>query len=305
MNAVRAYVSGIAQVARAPFTVLAVVALTMITVLPFAVVMGGRLQTALNDQPPVMLGSEEIDADWWLEFRRHARGLDATFTPAIIGFAAPLSNLSALLDGEPRGWIMIAPIAIAIVTWAFIWGWAIERFRSGGSSSPRALFRAGLRNWPRFIVISAAAAAVQLVLYLTVHRVLFGPVFSAITASMPGERQAFAVRVALYALFAVLLAVVSLSADYARIASALGRSSGVAFMRRWWRPSLALLLISTVLLGILMLVYGVGETYAGSRVGGWRGVLIGQAFVMFRLAMRLVTIAAEVRLFERLAATRD
>ena len=80
----RAVASGLGQVIRAPLTVIAVLMLTVLTVLPFGLIMGSRLQAELNNQPPVMLGSEEIDADWWLEFRRHAEGLDATFTPAII-----------------------------------------------------------------------------------------------------------------------------------------------------------------------------------------------------------------------------
>lgn len=305
MSAVRAFISGIGQVSRSPFTIAAALGLTVITVLPLALVMGDRLQSALNDQPPVMLGSEEIDADWWLEFRRHAEGLEATFTPAIIGFAAPLSNLSALLDGEPQGWIMMAPVAIAIVTWAFIWGWAIERFRSGGSRTAAALVRAGFRTWPRFIGISVVAALAQLMLYFTIHRLLFGRVFSALTASMPAERDAFVVRVIFYAIFGVFLAGVSLVADYSRIATALGGPSGAAFVRRWWRSTAALFLIVSVSLGLVMIAYGVGETYAGSRVGGWRGVVLGQTFIVLRLAMRLVTIASEVRLFERLASARD
>lgn len=301
MIALAAFFSGAVQVLRAPFTLAAVLILTVITVLPFGLVMGGRLQSALNDQPPVMLGSEEIDADWWLEFRRHARGLEATFTPAIIGFAAPLSNLSALLDGEPQGWVMAGPIAVAIATWAFIWGWAIERFRSGGSRNAAALFRSSLRSWPRFLLIGTAAAAAQIALYLTIHALLFGPVYSALTGSMPRERDAFVVRAVLYLIFGACLAVVSAVADYSRIASVLRGPSGAAFARQWWTSVAALYVMGAVILGVLLIAYGVGEAYGGSRVAGWRGVAIGQAFIIVRLALRLVAIAGEVRLYERLA----
>lgn len=304
MNALRAYFAGLLQVLRAPMTIVAVVILTVITVIPFAVVIGDRLQTALNDQPPVVLGSEEIDADWWLEYRRHARGLEATFTPAIIGFAAPLSNLSALLDGEPQAAIMVVPIAVAIVTWAFIWGWAIERYRTGGPRSMSALLRAGLRTWPRFIAISVVAALAQLALYFTLHPLLFGPVFSALTSSMPSERNALIVRAILYVIFGAFIAAVSLIADYSRIGAVLGGSSGPAFVRRWWPSAAALFVIAATVVGVLLLLYGVGEAYGGSRVAGWRGVAIGQAFVIVRLALRLVTIASQVRLYERLAPAR-
>lgn len=306
MIAFRAWLSGFGQVLRAPFSIVAVMMLTVLAAIPFGLVLGSRLQTALNDQPPIMLGSEEIDADWWLEFRRHAEGLEATFTPAIIGFAAPLSNLSDLVDGTPRGMAMALPLAVAIGMWAFIWGWAIERFRSGGSSSASALIRAGARRWPRFVAISIGAAIAQLLLYVTMHPLLFRMVFPWLTESMTSERDAFLVRVGLYAVFGVFLVAVSLVADYARIASAISGAatgSGLVFVGRHWRSAAALFLIGAAILGVLFVLYGVGETYGGSRVGGWRGVAIGQLFVVARVALRLVTIAAEVRLYERLGPT--
>jgi hypothetical protein len=311
MLAMRALASGAGQVVRAPLTFASVVLLTAITALPFAVVMGGRLQSALNDQPPVMLGSEEIDADWWLEFRRHAEGLEATFTPAIIGFAAPLSVLSAVLDGQAPSAPLLVPLGLAVVAWAFIWGMAIARFREHGERRPGALVAAGGRTWARFVAISVVAMAAQLVLYLTVHAVLFGPVYEALTGTMARERDAFLVRVALYLVFGAGLAVVSMAADYSRIALALRPSAsiveagraGTAFIVRWWRPVAVVFLVPTVVMGVLYLLYGVGEAYGGSRVAGWRGVAIGQTFVFTRLAMRLVVMASEVRLFERIAAS--
>ena len=303
MIVLQAFFSGFGHVIRAPFTVLAVLVITVLTAVPFGLVMGSRLQTALNDQPPVILGSEEIDADWWLEFRRHAEGLNATFTPAIIGFAAPLSNLSGVLDGTRPDPMMALPIAIAIVTWAFIWGWAIARFRSGGPRRAGALIAAGFRTLPRFVAISIVATIAQVILYLTIHAALFGPVFSLLTLSMPDERTAFFIRVVLYVVFGVFLAGVSLLADYARIGSVLGHGAwneSSSFVKRNWSSVAALFLITTIILGVLFVAYGVGEAYGGSRVAGWRGVAIGQAFIILRLAMRLVAIASEVRLFERL-----
>lgn len=305
--AMRALASGVGQVARAPFTFAGVVLLTALTALPFAVMMGDRLQSALNQQPPVVLGAEEIDADWWLEFRRHAEGLEATFTPAIIGFAAPLSVLSAILDGAAPPAPLLVPLGLAVVTWAFIWGVAIARFREHGDRRLGTLVAAGGRTWLRFVVVSVVAVGAQLALYLTVHAVLFGPVFEALTGTMAHERDAFLVRVALYLVFGACLATVSLAADYTRIALALGPTgslgasarAGVGFVARWWRPVAVVFLVPTLIMGVLYLIYGVGEAYGGSRVAGWRGVAIGQAFVFTRLAMRLVVIASEVRLFEQ------
>jgi hypothetical protein len=306
--ALSSFAAGLGRVLRAPGTVAGAIALTLVTAVPFGLVMGQQLQSALNDQPPVMLGSEEIDADWWLEYRRAASGLAATFTPAIIGFAAPLSNLSALLDGTAPGRMMVLPIALAIVTWAFIWGLAIERFRDGGARRAGSLISSGLHALPSFVAISAAAAAAQLLLYVTIHPLLFGPLYAMVTELTADERVAFLARIVLYLVFGVCVAAVGLAADYARIASRLGnlrlRDAGAAsigFLRRRWPSAAALFLITTAVLGVAFLLYGVGEAYGGSRVAGWRGVVIGQAFVIGRIALRLVAIAAEVRLYERAA----
>jgi hypothetical protein len=39
------------------------------------------------------------------------------------------------------------------------------------------------------------------------------------------------------------------------------------------------------------------EIYGGSQVGGWRAILLGQLYIVFRLAIRLTAAAASLRLF--------
>src|SRR5436190_13660377 len=110
----------------------AVVAMLLITA-PFAAMVGNEVQSALSNQQPISRDAGEIDPEWWFEYRQHAQGLVATFTPAIIGFAAPLDNLSALLDGTRRPLAMIGPFLLALVVWAFLWGAALERFANGAA----------------------------------------------------------------------------------------------------------------------------------------------------------------------------
>jgi hypothetical protein len=71
-------------------------------------------------------------------------------------------------------------------------------------------------------------------------------------------------------------------------------------------PAVAVLYLLTGLLVVALLtVYGVTEAYGGTRVGGWRAVLIGQAYVVGRLALRLTFAASEVRLFQRVNGRTD
>lgn len=275
--------------------------------LPFGVVLGARLQSSLANQPPIALGSGEIDPEWWLEFRARATGLEATFTPTVIGFAVPLDNLSAVLDATPRPLMLAVPITVSVLAWAFLWGGLVDRFDRGRPTGLRGFCAAGLRHAPRFALISLCAAAVQVALYATLHRGLFGPVFSALASIAPSERSAFAYRVVLYLVFGSVITIVSLVADFARIGLV---SSGLrtvqaslvsaARLLRAHPLEVALLYVTVAMLFVLLLAgYGTLETIGGVRVGGWRGVLVAQAYITARIALRLVLVGAQVGLVRR------
>lgn len=302
---IAAAAGGVGDVLRSPLLVAGALAITLLAAAPFAIVLGARLQEALADQPPIALGSGEIDADWWQEFRAHATGLAATFTPTVIGFAAPLDNLSTLLDGTRRPLVLIAPILVAMVTWAWFWGVALTRFRARQKLGWRAATAAGFANLPRFIVVSLVAAATQLVLYVTLHPLLFRVAYPAIVGPDASEPVALAVRVLFYVVFGVVIVTVSLAADYTRIAHVMDQprtigqmfQRGIVFVRRNYATVLVLFAMVGVLFVMLLVVYGAVEIYGGTRVRGWRGVVLAQGYILARLMIRLASAAAELRLF--------
>jgi hypothetical protein len=309
IDAVRALVAGLRMVLRAPGLLLFVSLVTIASALPFGIVLADRLRTALADQPPIPLEAVEIDAEWWLHFRAQARGLEATFTPAIVGFAAPLDNLSALVDATARPLVLVVPVTLYALVWAFLWGGVLHRFHQGGGASAREFLRAGLRQLPRFAVIAAVAAGASIALFVTVHVWLFGPVYSRLAANAATERDAFLWRVLLYVIFGSLLAVISLTADYARVSSVANvahtfrqsLAAAVRFIRRNLSAVVTLYLLTGALFVALLLVYGVADR----RFGGWRAVLLGQAFLIGRLAIRLTFAASEVSLFHRRLPSAD
>lgn len=303
-GAARAAIDGMIAVARAPGLLLAVLLLTVISVIPFAFTVQSAVMDSLALHPEAAnVGGSEIDPEWWLEFRRHASGLAATFTPAILGFAAPLESFSALLDGTRRPAVLIVPVAVSAMLWAFIWGGALNRF-ARDERSLRAFVIAGARHFIPLLLITVMAAATSLVLYLTVHAVLLGPVYDAIAARVTTEPAAFLARVLLYVLFGAILVTANAVFAFARIeVVAHGAGSAVRAVGRGWSFVRSHAGATATLYGIFILLlisaataYGVGELYGGSRVGGWRAVVIGQAFVGLRLASRLALAAAQVRL---------
>lgn len=304
-SSLRALGQGVADVVRAPGVLIAIAIVTLMIALPFAAVLHSRLQESLSVQPHVSLGDTEIDPEWWMEFREHARGLEATFTPAVLGFASTLDGLSGVLDGQRLPLALLAPFLISLIVWAFVWGGVLHRFQRRRAIGAGAFVSAGKKHLIAFLSIAAAAAAVNIVLYLTVHNLLFGPVHRGLVAMVSTERDAFFVRVALYLLFFALVAIVSLVADYARVAVVAGRAAGpgaaigtaIAFMRRHAAATLGLYIMTGMVFVTMTVAYGVLEIYGGSQVGGWRAILIGQAYVLVRLAIRLTFAASELRLF--------
>jgi hypothetical protein len=305
LSPARALVQGIADVVKSPFMLMAIAILTIAIALPFAAVLHSRLQQSLAVQPPVSLADTEIDPEWWMEFREHARGLASTFTPAVLGFAATLDGLSGVLDGTRPPAAILLPFVISVVAWAFIWGGALRRFQQRRAIGPGGFVRAGRDHVLSFTVIAAAAALVNVLLYLTVHALLFGPIHRALVAMTTTERDAFLVRVVLYAVFFSLIALVSLIADYARVAAVTGRAGSAAsmivdsirFVRGHLGAVAALFVMTGAMFVALTAAYGVLEIYGGSQIGGWRAIAIGQAYVLVRLAIRLTFAASELRLF--------
>lgn len=301
----RALGSGLRTVITAPALLIVVTTASVLLVLPFGLVLGSQLRTALANRQPVYLGTAEIDAEWWLAFREQAEGLAATFTPAILGAAAPLDNLSAMLDGTARPLAILGPIVLAALVWAWLWGGLLERFRAKRRIGVGAFWEAGWRHVWTFAAISLAAAVAHLVLYFTVHALLFGPVFGWLASVADTERAAFLWRIALYAVFGACLLAVSMMADFARVSVVVQSRRGVrqamaaaaTFLREHAGSALMLYVLVGIVFGAMLGLYVTGEVYGGTRLGGWRSVLIGQAYIVARLAMRLTLAAAGTRLF--------
>ncbi|MDP2318117.1 MAG: hypothetical protein Q8O42_02100 [Acidobacteriota bacterium] len=307
-HALRALGSGLRTVITAPALLMVVTAVSVLSVLPFGLVLGSQLRVALANRQPVYLGTAEIDAEWWMAFREHAEGLAATFTPAILGAAAPLDNLSAMLDGTGRPLAILGPVLLSALVWAWLWGGLLERFHSARRRGVRAFWQAGWRHVWTFVAISLAAAVAHLVLYFTVHALLFGPVFGWLASVAETERTAFFWRIALYGVFGAFLLAVSMMADFARVSVVVQSRRGVrqaltaaaTFLREHAGSAITLYLLVGVLFAAMLALYVAGEVYGGTRLGGWRSILIGQGYIVARLAIRLTLAAAGVKLYAAL-----
>ena len=148
---VASFLDGLKRTVSAPAVLIGVFVVTFAMAVPLALTVRGMLREHLGDSLASATAAEGVNYDWWQEFMPQAAGLGATFTPAVIGFAAVLHNVSNLADGE---W-PIAPVAGAVgaylLVWTFLIGGAIDRYARQRPTRSHGFFAASgvlfLRTW--------------------------------------------------------------------------------------------------------------------------------------------------------------
>lgn len=299
----RAWFGGLWRVLCAPVLVIAVYAMTLAITAP----LGAVLHRSLPEQGTRLVPTTEdpvpADPDWLDEVSSEGRGLLPLLSPAIFGVAAPLSNLSAIVDAT--GWPLpvLGVVAVYWLTWMAIWGGVIARLASRRSPGPRALFDAARRSAPRVLALGVAGLAAYFILFLVLRAPLMGPLYNAL-ASGAQERTAVGWWAALAAVFVVALASLAQVLDFARLSVVLdgldvrpALARGLADVRRHLWSVVGLVVLTTVLFAALLAAYGAVEFIPGGSIPTLpRLIAIGQAYIVARLVLRLTLTAAQIRL---------
>ena len=307
MLILRAWFAGVLRVVRAPLVVAGLYLLTLLLAVP----VGALVQRSLpppetvdvvdpNDPPAP-------DLDWLDEVSDSIPGLARFLSPEIIGAAAPMMNISAILDGTRPPLAGVVAVAVFFLCWTAIWGGVITRLSRGSAIGLPAFVAASRRSAPGLLRLGVAGSVVYVSLYATAHVVMFGPLYDWLTAGAI-ERTAFAWRVALAGVFGVALLAISQVLDYARLEIVAG-SPGVrnAVTRStalvWRRPAAVagLLLLNGTCFVVLIAGYAASEFVPGGSVPSLsRLLLAGQALILGRLILRIILAAAQFELHQRI-----
>lgn len=307
MIIVRAFGDGLRRVSAAPAVLFGVYLLTLLLALPLAGVLRAMIGDHLGESLTADRVAEGIDYDWWQEFESQAAGLGTTFSPTIIGFAAPLQNLSDLLDHEGLPAVVGGVVAAYLVLWAFLVGGVLDRYARNRPTRPSGFFQACGVFFFRFFRLGVMAFVVYAALFELVHGWLFDGVYERVTRDVTVERSAFLVRLGLYVLFGLLLVVVNLVFDYAKIRAVVedrrsmigALRAGARFVARQPLRTAGLYLAVGLLFGVVLAAYA--AVAPGAWGPGWslvRGLLIGQIYVLARLWVKLVFYASQTSLFQ-------
>jgi hypothetical protein len=307
MSPLSAYFSGLRRSSGAVAVWAGAWLVSLALTLPLAIVLRGMIAAHLGDSLAAEAAAAGVNWDWWQEFSQQASGLGTTFGPSVLGFASVLRHTSDLLDNEDLAPVLAGAVGAWLVVWSFLSGGILDRYARNRPTRASGFFAACGTHFFRFLRLGAIALAVYVFFFAHVHGWLFDDLWRWATREMTVERNAFALRLVLYAVFGALLVLATLVFDYARIRivvedrrSALGALLAAwRFVRR--RPIRTLALYGLNGLGFLALaaVYAlVAPGATGPGFGMWIALAIGQAWILARVWVKLQFYASQVVFFQ-------
>jgi hypothetical protein len=304
---IAAWRSGFNRVLRAPAVVGGVFALTLAAAVPLAVVMRGAMEAHLGRSLMAANAADAVNYDWWQEFTSQASGLATTFSPAIIGFAATLDNLSGIADAEGEVAPITALVAAYLLAWTFLSGGILDRYARQRPTRAFGFFGASGIFFSRFLRLAIVAGVIYWFLFSYLHQWLFDDVYRRLTRDLSVERSAFLWRISLYLAFLACVVGVNLIFDYARIRlvvedrrSVLGALRGaLAFIGRHPRRVIGLYALNALTFLVLLAVWALAAPGAGG--GGamiWMTFVVAEIYLLARTVLKLQFMASQTALFQ-------
>ena len=304
---IRALLDGLRRVLTAPALLAGIYFIILLATIPMGFVLHESIASHLGASVVGDALADGVADGWWDEFAAQSSGLERTFAPSVIGFAAVLSNLSAIADGTPPQGAIAALVVVYMLAWVFLVGGVIDRLARQRRVTSAGFFSACGIYFFRFSRLAVLAGLAYWALFGVVHGWLFTDFYSTVIRDITTERDAFLLRAVFYAIFGSLLLIVNLIVDYAKIRAVVEdrRSmigallASVRFIRRRPVATVSLYLLNgtvfvLVLAGYALLAPGVGT--AGPEM--WAGFLAGQVYVIARLVTKLLFYASQISYFQ-------
>lgn len=298
-----AFIDGLMRVTHAPMLVIGLWLATVLTALPFAMMLQARIGDHLGASLAAQTAVAGVDFDWWNEFLAQTSGIGLSFVPAILGFAAVMKNLSGLLDNTG------VPVAVGVAVSAhmlvslFTIGGVLDRLARDRAVGAAAFFSACGTYVVRFLRLAMIATAVYWLLLVPYRGWLFDDLYPSLTKNLTVERTAFFYRVGLYAALVLPLLLANLILDYAKVRavvedrrSMIGAvAAAVRFVRRNPGATIGLYLLDTIVFLLVIGFYYLAAPGAGATALAFA---IGQLYIVLRVVVRLQFAASQIALFQ-------
>ena len=298
------------RVAAFPAGVLGLLIVTALATAPAALGVRDAIEGHLGNSVTAERVAAGVDSSWWHEFESSA-GPGRSFSPLMIGGAAPVSTYSDLLDGYGPPVEVVAPVMLGLLAWLFLSGGLLDRYARQRRVGTRVFFGTCAVFFFRFLRLAAITAVAYAVLIGPVHSWLFDGLYLWLTREVTLERTAFFLRVLVYLVWLAPLLLINLVADYAKVRAVVedrhsmvgAMVAGARFLVRHPMSVLAVYAANALIAGAILLVYVL--VAPDGRGGDWRlmaVLVVGGAYLGARLATRLAFLASATALFERALA---
>ena len=303
----QAFFDGVYRVFKSPAILVGMYAVTLLSAVPLGLILKNAIATHLGQSVAAETVVNGISWQWWEEFSAQANGFEQTFSPVIIGFGAVLNNLSMLLDNQGTQGTLVLVITGYLIIWGFLVGGILDRFARGHRVSSSGFFAACGTNFFRFCRLALLVGLAYWILFNYVHSWLFDDLYSMATKNLTVERTGFLVRIILYVVFGMLLILVNIVADYAKIRvvvedrrSMIGAlMAATRFVYRQRTKVFVLYLLNGLFFISVLGVYAIASTSVGpENTSMWIALLVGQAYVIARLFAKLTFYASQISYFQ-------
>jgi hypothetical protein len=185
----------------------------------------------------------------------------------------------------------------------FLAGGVLDRLARDHRIGAGAFFSACGVFFLRFLRLAVIATAVYWVLFVPYHAWLFRDLYPALTENITVERTAFAIRLAMYAAFALPLFFFNILFDYAKIRAVVeDRRSMIGAIVASWRfirrHPIAVWAVYKVNAVLFLIVIGIYFLIAPSAKANLLAFAIGQLYIVMRVIVRLQFAASQTALFQ-------
>jgi hypothetical protein len=307
MTTTSTFREGFRRVNRAPSVVMGMFLVTLMVALPLSLALRGMIEAQLGSSAVADSVASGVNYEWWQEFSEQAAGLGKTFGPSLIGFGAVLQNLSGLFDNLPLASTIAGATLAWLVIWSFLSGGVLDRFARDRPTRTAGFFAACGTHFWRFFRLGVIGWLVYAFLFGELHVWIFDELYPWLVRDLTVEREAFALRLAGYAVFGAVLLACVMVFDFARVRivvedrrSALGALlASVRFIRRNFGRVLLLYALNGAAFLLVLALYAVASPGAPrSGLHMMTVLFLGELYIFARHYLKLGFYAAETVLFQ-------
>ncbi|HSR70266.1 MAG TPA: hypothetical protein VLU25_20220 [Acidobacteriota bacterium] len=263
-----------------------------------ALILSHQIEDSLGSSAKAEALAQGYDDRWYLEFEAEAKALAASFDPTVAGAGAVLNAVDAFLTGEHLdyfpGVVLIG--ALYLLVWIWAAGAILTAFESGQAPSLPQCAADGTRYFFRFLRLFVLSGLAYLVIFGWLMPFLEEHVES-VSRDIVDERMAFFWYLLAYLVAWILLLIVNLVFDYAKIVTVIeDRRSMLGATLRSLRlvfshPLQAISLYGLNLLLALVFLIIYTALAPGASQASWAAVIwalfLGQLYIASRIFTRL------------------